>query len=266
MSRKFKPALNYINMRRLFIIVILTIGSLVSFFCSYSETDIVNYQGYYDQERKHIKLSGKIIDSSEVGEWLFYDENGEIVQRGEYYEGLLVGDWYYNFKDLEHNLIWRKQDYYALSFSVPDLFMLDPQNSDSLTYTAIDTITSMVFSIRNINLKDVNYEIETVYDQNLIDFGKDYFVNNSTSTLVQCEGFDYYVDEFHLEHLSTNRKLIMLMIYKKMEANLTLLTITSKTEDLPKSRFIIGEVFYHCKVNKKRLADPLKTINNLVQR
>lgn len=235
--------------------------------CSYEKNEKVNYVAYYDTAQSKIKMKGEILNGVEIGEWRYFDESGEIIQMGLYEEGFQKGQWQYSYSGVEKFVNWEHvvaSNHFM--FSLPTTFKNSANLTDSLTYTAIDSIDGSVFSVRPISMSNDSL-LSNYFDINVNSFiYQNFTIRNAESSCIKGDGLLYYLDEYILYHSNTNKEMAMYMIYTILDKDLVVLTYTTSPQNISKARFLIGEIFYHCKFKNKRLADPFVEIKDILKR
>lgn len=223
--------------------------------CSYNHTKTSDYTYYYDEEKGLKKIEGSFIDNQESGEWFYYSEEGEIVQQGKYQFGLPLGEWQYRYPDLDTNLIWKEYSISNLSFSLPNSYSQIFLKNDTINKYFSDTSSHGLVAIRIINNADSNY-LNDFFKSNLSSFMQGYKVENSKSEKIFIQNQKFYIDEFTLEEFKdSNNKMSQILLYKKIDPydKLFVLGITSRKTDNKISKFLLQEIFYHFKIDNKRI-------------
>lgn len=244
------------------IVVFIIINS-----CSYQKNEKVNYVAYYDTAQSRIKMKGEILNGMEIGEWRYFDENSELIQMGVYEEGFQKGQWQYEYPGVEKFINWKhvvSPNHFM--FSLPTTFRNSAKLTDSLNYTAIDSVDGSVFSLRTIGMSDDSL-LSNYFNINFENFiQQDFTIRKAESSCIKGDGLLYYLDEYSLFHSRSNKAIAMYMIYTILDKDLVVLTYTTSPQKSTKARFLIGEIFYHCKFRNKRLADPFVEIKDILKK
>ena len=118
--------------------------------CNYIEEKKTLYIGYYDDSQTMVKMKGNLENDIEQGEWKYFNENGKLIQSGNYKDGYQVGKWVYNYENiLDTSILWTINTFDKFRFSLPETFQESFLDSNKLLYTAIDKASGDVFSIKN---------------------------------------------------------------------------------------------------------------------
>lgn len=226
--------------------------------CNYRHTKTTDYTYFYDEEKGLKKVEGQFVDGQENGDWVYYSENGDVVQSGTYQFGLPIGNWIYDYPDMDTSLIWKDFFVGNMSFSLPGSSRQIFKVGDTVNKYFSDSSSNTLFAIRIIDDVDSAY-LKSFFSNNILDFKKNYNVEYSRSDKITLqEKQQYYIDEFSLTQLSdTTKKVYQILLYKKLDNvdKLIVFGITNRNSDESISKFLIQEVFYHFKLNEKRIVN-----------
>jgi len=231
--------------------------------CTYKETEIVNYEEYYDTIYKKIKVKGQIINSNEEGLWTYYDESGKLIQSGKYSKGIQDGEWTYFFKDiLPTSLKWKSKK--SLSeryfFSLPTTFISEKDIKES--YIAYDSINKDVFSIKESNGKS-DEDIKKYAKATYLDLAKNFKIINNSFSKINTSNNSFYIDSYLIKSNGIDSiELFQQNLHSIFQNKIVTISFSSVPKDSLKVKFFIGEIYYHLFVDNKRVAYPFEKLVN----
>ena len=234
--------------------------------CTYEKSDKTKFVGYYDQEESKIKMEGLLKDGMEIGEWSFFDEQGNQIQNGYYLNGIQIGVWKYRYPTLKSDIVWDTiTNCTDFKFSLPHSFKIATEYQTDSSYTFIDNIENEVFSIYNFECLNREY-VESFYKKNYDDFiNQNYRIKTSSSSIIKSENILYFLDEFRVFHPQAKKDILVVMIYAVIRNNMVVLNYTSDPDKYLMVKTIIEDIFSHLYFKGERVADPFRDIQATIR-
>jgi hypothetical protein len=213
-------------------------------------------------------MKGEVLNGTENGVWSFYDEDEKLVQQGSYQNGIPVGLWKYDFSSLfDTTIIWQQHTHILknFTFSLPQSFRQVESDSDSAAYTVVDSKGGDVFTIRTLG-NSSQTELENYFIKSKEEFGIDFNILNSSSTLVESDSDRFFLDKFLVSHKQKGIVVMHYNLYKIINNDMVILSYTSAPQDSVKAKFLVGETFYHSLYGTNRIMSPFIKIQNVINR
>jgi hypothetical protein len=146
------------------LIYLLGIG-LILVSCTYSDSNCSIRKFNFANEIYTAK--GCLNNNVEEGEWFFYNEKSQIVERGFYDNGLKTGKWYYPSNKADSVIIWKKYNKKDLKliFSIPALLEVVEDSSEYIKFSNQDSskLFNILLSVHDIG--QTQKTIENYYKQ-----------------------------------------------------------------------------------------------------
>lgn len=240
------------------LIIILSFSLFCS--CESTRTETIDYISYYDKEHNQIRVEGKLLDSEENGEWIFYSPEGVVTEKGSYVGGLKDGIWEYSLPFLDTYIFWKTVEVNSFRFNLPGTFKLYSTAYDTSKIAYIDSVDGTVLGISLVfNCDDVCEE--NYYQSNLNTYNSNSInISFSESKQIDAASGTFYMDEYSFV-VKDSQRIKQYLIYKKMQnQTMIVLSIVNTRQFEHKIKFILGQVFYHSKYNYERVAFPYDDI------
>ena len=139
------------------------------------------------------RMRGCMQDSLENGPWLVYDSSGQIIEQGNFENGVRVGTWRYPnrlFSDSLIDWIKYKNEHLSILTNIPKMFSNPEEGSYFVKWKNPDTAKLLTIVI-------------ALYDTSQIRIGVDSFHLQSISEIQDRKGFfDHHLDKL----VSNSRK------------------------------------------------------------
>lgn len=236
--------------------------------CSCDQQEQSFFYGYYDKEHKVIHQQGEINkQGSENGIWKIYSPDGLLIQTGRYENGLPIGKWTYQLLDyLDTTLNWNIHNINKFRFSLPSSyqnFTTFSKNESSIIFK--DSLTNALITIAKYPIKEIGIEEYSKLNRSemLKKLDIEYYKLDKVTTTNRY----HYLEQYNFLISQDNINSIQYFAMIENGSDFFVLNHTSYQKDSLKSKFIIGEVFYHIFYDGQRLYDPLhNTIESISTR
>ena len=244
---------------RISFLATLFIGTLLS--CQRSYEEVIDYVSYYDDDHQAKKVDGSFYNGREIGQWIFYSEDGQEIKKGSYVNGLQNGQWEYRFPSIDSTLVWTPITLDSLELSLPGTFVLRQIASENHSKVFQDTLDNTILAISLVDSCNDRCVAE-YYGSTLNEFAiQDNQVIFSQSTTVKSKMRTFYIDEFLIQRPDYDNEIKQYMAYIPVEDEaIIVITTTNQRKYDEYIRFLVGEVFYHIRYNGERLAFPYEDL------
>lgn len=211
------------------------------------------YVDYFDPQKKHVMSRGETRNNKEDGKWVYYNEEGSVIEEGKCTDGFLEGKWSYPI--LKSEISWKKSEKGDLAINLPDHLKKVESSDFFYVATNLDTVNTENLIIAFSSVKD--FPTLKLYKQALIDDLK----NTVDITATNCQQLSSKTSEsYSLKFLikKENKELLVFTFIGKIGDKILDISYSVPNSDLNLKYTVFAGIVQHCYLKDQRLINPFE--------